>query len=113
VLLRYATRVNGLTELVLTKLDILTGLEQIQLCSAYRDKDQTYPDLPLGLNQIGKFEPVYESLPGWQADIGQTKHWSELPSEARDYVQRIADLTGLPISSVSVGPERDQIIEIR
>jgi len=112
VLLRYAARVNGLTELALTKLDILTGLDPLRICTAYRQGEQVYRDLPLGPGALEDFEPIYEELPGWQSDLRDARAWEELPSQARAYILRIEELSGVPVRMVSVGPERQQVVEI-
>jgi adenylosuccinate synthase len=112
VLLRYAARVNGLTELALTKLDILTGLPEINLCLAYRQGGQIVTDLPFGPADLSPFEPVYESLPGWEQDLTKVQAWEDLPSQARLYILRIEELSGVPVRLVSVGPERQQVVEI-
>ncbi len=112
VLLRYSTRINGLTELALTKLDILTGIHPLYICNAYRWRDRIYKDLPLGLEYLGEFEPIYEELEGWDRDIRSARSWEDLPEEARAYVLRIEELCGVQIRHISVGPERGQIIEI-
>jgi adenylosuccinate synthase len=112
VLLRYAVRVNGLTELALTKLDILTGLDTILLCTAYRRAGQIVEELPFGPGEIEQYEPVYEPLPGWQHDIQAARAWEDLPQPARAYVLRIEELSGVPVRLVSVGPEREQVVEI-
>ena len=112
VLLRYAVRVNGLTELVLTKLDILSGLPVLRLCTAYRAGGQTFERLPLGPADLSPFEPVYEELPGWSEDVSGIRRWADLPVNARRYVNRIAELTGVPVSQVSVGAERDQVVDV-
>jgi len=112
VLLRYAGRVNGLTELILTKLDILSGLPTLRLCTAYRAGGRTYERLPLGPADLSPFEPVYEELPGWSEDVSGVRRWADLPLNARHYVTRIAELTGVPVSQVSVGPERDQVVDV-
>ncbi len=111
VLLRYAVRINGISEMALTKLDILSGLEQIQLCSAYRCEGKTLTDLPFGPADLSPYEPVYEQLHGWKDDLGSLRKWKELPVAARKYIERIETLTGVPVRLVSVGPERDQIIQ--
>jgi adenylosuccinate synthase len=112
VLLRYATRINGLTEIVLTKLDILSGLETLRICVTYKAGEKFYTDLPYGPADLSPFEPVYEELPGWKEDLGTARTWEDLPNAARNYLLRIEELTGVPIRLVSVGPERSQIIEI-
>lgn len=112
VLLRYAARVNGFTELALTKLDILTGLNPLRLCIAYRKEGQVYQQLPLGPGKLAGFEPVYEELPGWEEDLRSARRWEELPMAARAYILRIEELSGIPVRLVSVGPEREQVVEI-
>lgn len=111
VLLRYATRVNGLTELTITKLDILSGLKEIKLCTAYQDGDKLYHELPYGPSNLNHYRPVFEVIPGWEQDICQTRNWEELPQQARAYILKIEELTGIPVRLVSVGPERQQVIE--
>jgi adenylosuccinate synthase len=112
VLLRYAARVNGLTELILTKLDVLSGLPELRLCSAYQAGGRTYERLPFGPADLSPFEPIYEVLPGWSEDVSSIRRWVDLPVNARRYVNRIAELTGVPVSQVSVGPERDQVVDV-
>lgn len=112
VLLRYALRVNGVTELALTKLDILSGLEQVKICSAYRSDGDNMQDLPFGPGNIDSFSPIYEELPGWQADLRGCRSWEQLPGAARAYILRIEELCGIPVRLISVGPERDQVVEI-
>jgi adenylosuccinate synthase len=111
VLLRYAVRINGLNELTVTKLDILSGLENIKLCTAYRRDGKTLTDLPFGPADLSPYEPVYEQVSGWKEDVGAVRKWNELPSAARAYLERIASLAGVPIRLVSVGPEREQVVE--
>lgn len=112
VLLRYAVRVNGLNELALTKLDILSGLNPLKICIAYKSGGQVYTELPFGPDNLGQYEPVYEDLPGWEGDIRAMRRWEELPANARAYILRIEELCGLPVRLVSVGPEREQVVEI-
>lgn len=111
VLLRYAVRINGLTELVITKLDVLSGLETLKLCVAYRKDGQTYHDLPFGPTELAGYEPVYEEFPGWSEDVRSLRHWDDLPATARAYLEAISRLAGVPVCLVSVGPEREQIVE--
>jgi adenylosuccinate synthase len=112
VLLRYAVAVNGLSELVITKLDALSGIQALRICTAYRAGESVYGDLPMGPADLSPYQPVYEELPGWQADISRACCWEDLPLQARAFILRIEELSGIPVSLVSVGPERDQIIEI-
>jgi adenylosuccinate synthase len=110
VLLRYAARINGITELALTKLDILSGLETLKLCTAYQMENSSTDSLPLGPANLAEMTAIYDSLPGWKEDLMGMRSWDELPEEARRYVARIEELIGLPISTISVGPERSQVI---
>ncbi|MDT8899086.1 adenylosuccinate synthase [Thermanaerothrix sp. 4228-RoL] len=112
VLLRYAVRVNGVTELMITKMDILSGLPTLRLCIAYRYNGHTLQDLPLGPAHLEPFEPVYEELPGWMEDVTTVRRWDDLPAAARAYVRRIEELCGVPVRRVSVGPERSQVVEV-
>jgi adenylosuccinate synthase len=112
VLLRYAVQVNGLTELVLTKLDILTGIETLRICTAYRAAGRTLAEIPNGPAYLEPYEPVYEDLPGWQEDVSGVRSWAELPRPAKNYIERIGSLASIPISLVSVGSEREQIVSL-
>jgi adenylosuccinate synthase len=111
VLLRYAVRINGLDDLAVTKLDVLSGLESVRLCSAYRREGQTIRDLPFGPADLGPYEPVYEELVGWQEDISEVRKWGGLPPAARTYLERLSELAGVPVRLVSVGPERSQVVQ--
>jgi adenylosuccinate synthase len=112
VLLRYAASVNGLTELVLTKMDILSGFDKIKICTAYKVGRKTFDLPPYGVDgaQLDLTQPVYQILPGWQEDLTTMRTTEELPAAARGYVRAIEGAVGLPVKLVSVGPERDQII---
>jgi adenylosuccinate synthase len=116
VLLRYAARINGLTELAVTKLDVLSGLHPIRICTRYCRENcrDHYPfaNLPLGPSKIDDCEPVYEEMPGWDDDISSVRTWEDLPAQARSYILKIEDLSEVPVRMVSVGPEREQIVEI-
>lgn len=112
VLLRYATRINGLTELTLTKLDILSGFETIKICSAYQRDGLVYQNLPSGPADLEGFKPVYVELPGWKEDLRSIRFWEELPNQARAYILKIEELNGIPVRIASVGPEREQVVEI-
>jgi adenylosuccinate synthase len=111
VLLLYAVRINGISELAVTKLDILSGLESLKLCTAYRRDGKTLTDLPFGPADLSPYEPVYEELPGWSEDVSGVRKWADLPSAAKTYLERIAVLSGVPVRLVSVGPERQQLVE--
>jgi adenylosuccinate synthase len=112
ILLRYAIRINGLSELAVTKLDVLTGLQPLKVCVAYRMDGHEYRELPLGPGDLSVFEPVYEELPGWDGDITHIRSFNDLPLEACDYIVRLEELAGIPVRTVSVGPERSQVIHI-
>jgi adenylosuccinate synthase len=111
VLLRYAARVNGLTELFVTKLDVLSDLPQVKVCVAYRYEGKSYDDFPPHQSIVHKAEPVYEEVEGWTGELGGTRTFDDLPPAARKYVGRIADLGGVPVRTVSVGPSREQTVE--
>ncbi|MGQ0600789.1 MAG: adenylosuccinate synthase [Anaerolineales bacterium] len=113
VLLRYAIRVNGLTELALTKMDVLSGLRTVKLCTAYTISGQTHTELPLGPADLSPFTAVYEELPGWDEDVTSVRTLEALPPNARHYLRRIEALTGVPVTLVSVGPEREQIVFVK
>jgi adenylosuccinate synthase len=111
VLLLYSIRINGINELAVTKLDVLSGLERIKLCTAYRRDGKTLTDLPFGPADLSPYEPIYEELPGWSEDVSAVRKWADLPSAAKAYLDRIADLAGVPVRLVSVGPERQQLVK--
>ena len=110
VLLRYAARINGFTELAVTKLDILSGFDSLRVCTAYRRGGETLTDLPSGPADLSQFEPVYEELPGWKEDVSGARKWGDLPRAAKKYLEQVAGLAGAPLRLVSVGPEREQVI---
>ena len=111
VILRESARLCGLTEVALTKLDVLTGMKELFICKAY-DYKGTMLDFPPQLeNALADVKPVYEVLPGWAENICSAKHWSDLPENARRYVERLERLAGVPIRLVSVGPDREQTID--
>lgn len=112
VLLRHAVRVNGLTELVVTKLDILSGLHPVRICTAYQQDGRRWEYLPLGPGKLEAFTPVYEELDGWDVDLGQARQWEDLPAAARAFILRLEELAGVPVRLISVGPEREQVVEI-
>lgn len=110
VMLRYAALINGCTELFLTKLDILSGFDELKLAVAYRLDGQTLDIPPATARDLERVEPVYETLPGWREDIGAARQAADLPEAARAYIRRIAALCETPVFIVSVGPERDQLV---
>ncbi|WP_067779211.1 adenylosuccinate synthase [Actinomyces vulturis] len=111
VITRYAARVNGLTDLVMTKLDVLTGHEQIPVCVAYDVDGQRMDEMPLTQTDFHHAIPVYEYLPGWSEDISTARTFDDLPKAAQDYVLRIEELAGCRISAIGVGPGREATIQ--
>src|SRR5208283_1725859 len=109
--LRYAVRVNGLDGLALTKLDVLTGLSEIKVCTAYRTASGTSPDFPI--DDAAHAVPVYESLPGWSADLSSARSLAALPETARRYIERIEREAECPVVLVSVGSRRDETIALK
>ncbi|MDQ2710169.1 MAG: adenylosuccinate synthase [Actinomycetota bacterium] len=108
---RYATRVNGLTDYFLTKLDVLSGLETVPVCVAYEVDGRRCDEMPMTQTDVHHAVPVYEELPGWWEDIAECRHFDELPANARDYVLRLEEMVGARVSAIGVGPGRDQTIE--
>lgn len=113
VVVRHARRVSGITGLAITKLDTLTGIEKLRICTAYKYNGEIIESFPANLNQLAKCEPVYEELPGWTEDITGVRSLHELPENARHYIERITQLTGIPLSIFSVGPDREQTVVVR
>ena len=113
VIARYACRVNGLTDLFVTKLDILTGLPRVPVCVGYRVGSAVVHDMPMTQTEFHHAEPVYEELPGWAEDISGARTFDELPKNARMYLKTVEELSGAPVSAVGVGPGRDQTLMLR
>lgn len=109
VAVRYAVQVNGLTDLALTKLDALSGLEELQIGVGYRLGDRVLDRVPARVDELEQAEPIYETLPGWSEDLSHCRSFEELPRAAQAYVARIEELAGCPVTLISVGPERSQI----
>ncbi len=110
VAVRYAVRVNGLDALALTKLDVLDGLSELQVCTAYRCRGGTLTEMPGDLPQLMACEPVYEALPGWTSPTKGVRRFDDLPREARAYVARLEEITGVPAALVSTGSAREDTI---
>jgi adenylosuccinate synthase len=108
--LRYSRRINGLTEIAITKLDILSRFDELKICVAYDLDGQRVETFPTDLTILARCQPIYETLPGWSVDISGARAFSDLPRQARDYVRRIEGLLGIPVTYVGVGPSRDQIV---
>lgn len=112
VVLRYACRVNSLTHLAVTKLDVMDELPSIKICTAYKYNQKEITEFPSDLGILEKCEPVYEELPGWTEDTTKAKSFSDLPLNARAYLERLSSLAGVPISLISIGAERGKIIRL-
>ena len=112
VIVKNAVRLNGLTGTVITKLDVLGGVEELKICTGYRYQGELITDFPTSLNVLGRCEPVYESLPGWKEDISTIRRREDLPEQARRYLDRVEELIEVPIDIISVGPGRDQTIVV-
>ena len=110
---RFATRVNGLTDIFLTKLDVLTGWERIPVCVAYDVDGVRTDELPMTQTGFHHATPIYEYLPGWSEDISSARTLEDLPANARSYVQFLQDVSGAPISAIGVGQDRDATIAVR
>ncbi|KID29266.1 Adenylosuccinate synthetase [Prauserella sp. Am3] len=108
---RYASRVNGITDYFLTKLDVLSGLERVPVCVAYEVDGERTEDMPMTQTDVHHAKPVYEELPGWWEDISECRSFEELPRNAQAYVERLEELMGTRISAIGVGPGREQTIE--
>ena len=111
VVARYASRVNGFTDLFLTKLDVLTGIGEIPICVAYDVDGKRVDEMPLTQSDFHHAEPIYETMPAWEEDISEARDFADLPQKARDYIERLEELSGAQISYIGVGPGRDETIE--
>lgn len=114
---RYATRINGLTDIVLTKLDVLSGLSEIPVCVAYEVEQEDgsrvrYDELPQDQAAFANAKPVYETMPGWSEDISGVREFADLPKTTQDYVRRLEELANCRISVIGTGPQRDHVIEL-
>ena len=110
---RYATRVNGLTDFFLTKLDVLTGWEKIPVCVAYEVDGKRVEEVPASQSDFHHAKPIYEYLDGWKEDISNCKKFEDLPINAQKYVKYLEKISGAPMSAIGVGPGRDQTIVVK
>lgn len=110
VIARYAARVSGISDFAVTKLDVLTGLEQVRICVGYRLAGEILTELPQSLKRFQQAEPVYLDLPGWTEDLSGIRSFDQLPENARNYINHIEKLTGVPATIIAVGPSREQTI---
>jgi adenylosuccinate synthase len=113
VVVRHARRVSGITDLSLNSIDVLTGIEKLKICVAYQYNGEIIENFPASLKVLAQCEPVYEELPGWTEDITGVKSINDLPLNARHYLERVSQLTGIPLSIFSVGPDRAQTNQLR
>ena len=113
VLAGYSARLNGVTSVALTRLDVLAQFERVKVCVAYEHDGKRLHSLPAALFEANAVRPIYEELPGWQEDVSHVRHLGDLPREARRFVRRIEELVGVPVDMISVGPEREQAIVTR
>ncbi len=111
-LLSYSRMINGIERAAITKLDVLSNFDQIKVCVAYEIQGKKLKSFPTDVNKLMNVTPVYESLPGWKTNLTNIKDYNDLPSEAKDYLQFISHASGFEISIISVGPKRDQTIEL-
>jgi adenylosuccinate synthase len=110
---RYAERINGVTDFVLTKLDVLTGLDEVPVCVAYDVDGVRHDEVPTNQTEFARAEPIYETFPGWSEDISRARTLEDLPRNARDYVTAIEQMINAPISVIGVGPGRDETVVVR
>ena len=113
VVLRYAVRINGLTGVAITKLDVLDDFDTIKICTGYLCNGKQVAEIPATLDVFAACEPVYEEMPGWKTPISGVRSFDALPENAKKYVQRLEELIGCEIVMVSVGPRRDETISLR
>jgi adenylosuccinate synthase len=113
VIARYSTRVNGLTDFFLTKLDVLSGLDRVPVCVGYDVHGMRHDEIPMTQTDFHHATPVFEHLDGWQEDISAAREFADLPKNAQAYVRAVEDMIGAPICAVGVGPRRDQTLELR
>ncbi|MFE6795407.1 MULTISPECIES: adenylosuccinate synthase [Paenibacillus] len=113
VVVRHARRVSGITGLSLNSIDVLTGLETVKICTGYKYKGEIIEHYPASLNMLSECEAVYEELPGWSEDVSNAKSLSDLPENARHYLERVSQLTGIPLAIFSVGRNREQTNLVR
>lgn len=107
---RYAGMLSGITHMAITRLDILDGFDEIKMCTGYKYKGELLNEIPASLKVLAEVEPVYETFKGWKTSISDIRKYEDLPKEARVYLERMADVTGIKLGIVSVGPNRDQTI---
>jgi adenylosuccinate synthase len=112
VVARYAARVNGLWKMALTKFDVLTGVDPLMICVAYEIRGKRYDEMPPGRAMLDKVTPVYEDMPGWSEDLGSARSLAEMPPNARRYVERLSEVSGVPLAMIGLGAAREAAIVI-
>ena len=110
VVVRHAGMLSGIDYMAVTRLDILDGFDEIKICTGYRHKGDVLKGVPASLNVLAEVEPIYETFPGWKTDISGIRSYDALPENARRYLTRMAEVTGIALGIVSVGPSREQTI---
>ncbi|KJE24513.1 Adenylosuccinate synthetase [Frankia torreyi] len=112
VIARYAVRVNGLTDLFLTKLDVLSGFDRVPICVGYDIGGERVDEMPMTQTEFHHARPIYTELPGWHEDLSEVRKYADLPAAAKDYIRTLEELSGAPVSAIGVGPGRDQTLVI-
>ncbi|MBW1858514.1 MAG: adenylosuccinate synthetase, partial [Deltaproteobacteria bacterium] len=113
VVVRNSARLNGLTGIAITKLDVLSGLDTLKIATTYKYGNDTLTEFPPSIKMLEGCDPVYEELPGWKEDLTQAKHFEDLPENARNYVRRVEELVETPVQIISVGPGRQQTMVLQ
>ena len=111
--LRRSAKINGLSGLCITKLDVLDGIPELDICTGYELDGKLIDMLPVGADDVSRCKPVYETLPGWNESTFGVSKWDDLPANARAYLKRLEALCDVPVDIVSTGPERDETIVLR
>ncbi|RYG15201.1 adenylosuccinate synthase, partial [bacterium] len=113
VVLKHAARLNSLSGLALTRVDVLSGLETVKVCTGYRLDDKTISYVPGDVETLARVEPILEELPGWTGDLRGCRKLEELPKAAQKYLEFVAEKVGVPVALVSIGPDREETIVVR
>ena len=113
VIARYSTRVNGFTGVAITKLDVLDTLPSLKICVGYMLDGKIIDNFPSNIAALERCQPIYEKLAGWQVPIADIREYEQLPLQARQYITRLEELIGCPVNLISVGPGREQTIEVK
>ena len=108
--MKYAAQINGISSIALTKLDVLSGFDKINICVGYKYKGQELSSFPSSSHILDEIEPIYEEMEGWKEDISDAKELSQLPIQARRYLEKLEEITGVSLYTVSLGPSREKII---